>query len=193
MKKMVAKNRILYVLTKPRKGEFNTPSFLIPNLELIAPSSLFSSFQSSIQKPSMTPYLCGCICRLHFQDPLNPSPLQLFNPISHYRSSQICTQLENTEPLYPECHGSYNFFLNPIYYFYRFKRGIYRNNLGRGRQCPKISTTVQTTNSLTLSPLSLPMHPPMTPSSPLCILSPLFLSHCLFCTVTRNSSNYRFI
>lgn len=37
------------------------------------------------------------------------------------------------------------------------------------------------------------MHPPMTPSSPLCILSPLFLSHCLFCTVTRNSSNYRFI
>lgn len=171
-----SKNKILYVLTKPSK--FNTPSFLIQNLELTMHSLLLSSSQSSIQKPSMTPYLCGCIYRWHFQSPLIPRTLHLFNPISHYRPSQIFNW-KTQNPFTQNCYGSY-IFLKKIatYYFCEFKRRIYETIWGEGDRVereiskgfphPKISSTVpilSTANFLSLYPPSLSpylsiIHPP---------------------------------
>lgn len=63
------------------------------------PSILLGSSQPPIQKPSMTPSLCGCIRGVHVQGPLTPALPCLFKLIFHYGLSQICTQQENTKSL----------------------------------------------------------------------------------------------
>lgn len=168
-----SKNKILYVLTKPSK--FNTPSFLIQNLELTMHSLLLSSSQSSIQKPSMTPYLCGCIYRRDFQSPLIPRTLHLFNPISHYRPSQIFNW-KTQNPFTQNCYGSY-IFLKKLQliisvnsreeYMKQFgEREIeWKGKLAKAFPIPKYLLQCQFSQQQTFSLFILPPSHPIYPSS----------------------------